>query len=85
MGLKRLGDKARGLLTEGDEEDELEKGLGVGRKQRKKRKGGRTGSIGPAKQMSMEELAIEVDEIGLDKDNLRVRRVGSMFDKQIVS
>lgn len=79
MGLKRLADKARGLLTEGDMEDETERNLGVGRKQRRKRKGARSGSVGPTKQMSMEELAVEVDEIVVDKDNLRVRRVS--FDR----
>lgn len=82
MGLKRLGDKARGLLTEGDDERDLEgetkESLGVGRKARRRRKA-RRGSVGHAagKELSMEELAVQADEIGVDKDNLHVRRVGS--------
>ncbi len=90
IGLKRLGDKARGLLTdineEGEEEDELLGGEGgnvgasasvMDRRRRRRRhlRGGSRGSNSAGGELSLEELERQVEEIGLDKENLRVRRV----------
>lgn len=81
IGLKKLGDQARGLLTEGEEQNEVpdEQGtLVVGRKTKRRRRGhkdSRNHSISGGKELGLEELMRQADEIGMDKDNLRVRRV----------
>lgn len=80
MGLKRLGDQARGLLTEG-EGDEPRRGEGeeegktVGRKSRRRRKGYKDARGPGGRELGLEELMRQADEIGMDKENLRVRRV----------
>lgn len=74
IGLKRLGDRARGLLTEGGEE---EPDLGVGRKGKKRRKGrhSRKSSGGFGGKLHLEDLLQQADEIAQDKENLHVRTV----------
>ncbi|KAI5452577.1 Mitochondrial fission protein [Naganishia albida] len=80
IGLKKLGDQARGLLTEGEEQNEVPDGQGtlvVGRKTKRRRRGHkypRNHSISGGKELGLEELMRQADEIGMDKDNLRVRR-----------
>jgi division protein 1 len=72
IGLKKLGDRARGLLTEGDEAEEGS--LGVGRKSRRKRR-----ERGDARKregkLHLEDLVKQADEIAVDKENLNVRTV----------
>lgn len=81
IGLKKLGDQARGLLTEGEEPTEVQDEQGamvVGRKSKRRRRGhkdSRNHSISAGKELGLEELMRQADEIGMDKDNLRVRRV----------
>jgi division protein 1 len=81
IGLKKLGDQARGLLTEGEEQAEVPDEQGamvVGRKSKRRRRGhkdSRNHSISAGKELGLEELMRQADEIGMDKDNLRVRRV----------
>jgi division protein 1 len=72
IGLKKLGDRARGLLTEGGEED-----LGVGQRGKKRRKGrhSKIGSGGLAGRIHLEDLVQQADEIAQDKENLHVRTV----------
>ncbi|GHJ89793.1 hypothetical protein NliqN6_6195 [Naganishia liquefaciens] len=87
IGLKRLGDRARGLLTEGEGDDDDVFGAAgageqdavaktVGRKSRRRRKGYKDArhAGGGGKELGLEELMRQADEIGMDKDNLRVRR-----------
>ncbi|KAJ9118253.1 Mitochondrial fission protein [Naganishia vaughanmartiniae] len=81
IGLKKLGDQARGLLTEGDREpltkEEEENAMVVGRKAKRRRRGykdARNQSISSGKELGLEELMRQADEIGMDKENLRVRR-----------
>jgi len=71
IGLKKLGDRARGLLTEGDD---AESGLGVGRKSRKKRRE-RVDARKRAGRLHLEDLVKQADEIAQDKENLNVRTV----------
>jgi division protein 1 len=82
IGLKKLGDQARGLLTEADREpmtkEEEENAMVVGRKAKRRRRGykdSRNQSISSGKELGLEELMRQADEIGMDKENLRVRRV----------
>ncbi|AAW46166.1 hypothetical protein CNBK1470 [Cryptococcus deneoformans B-3501A] len=78
IGLKKLGDRARGLLTEkGEDEEDGE--LGVGRhavkKRRKKRESRRfTEGRHLEGKLRLEDLAKQADEIGQDKENLHVRQ-----------
>lgn len=78
IGLKKLGDRARGLLTEISEEDS-EGELGVGRKNKKRRKDrqGRNRSNSLQGKMHLEDLVQQADEIAKDKDNLQVRTVST--------
>ena len=71
IGLKKLGDRARGLLTEGEDADQ---GLGVGRKSRKKRRE-RGDARKRAGRLHLEDLVKQADEIAQDKENLNVRTV----------
>lgn len=86
IGLKKLGDQARGLLTEGDGEAEAQDettAMVVGRKSKRRRRGhkdARNHSISSGKELGLEELMRQADEIGMDKENLRVRRVGELFE-----
>lgn len=72
IGLKKLGDRARGLLTEGGEEE-----LGVGQRGKRRRKGrhSKIGSGGFAGKIHLEDLVQQADEIAQDKENLHVRTV----------
>jgi division protein 1 len=75
IGLRRLGDRARGLLTERGEDDEVE-GLGVGRKTRKKRRKTRLSEGRHLEgKLHLEDLLKQADEIAQDKENLGVREV----------
>lgn len=71
IGLKKLGDRARGLLTEGEETEE---GLGVGRKSRRKRRE-RVDARKREGRLHLEDLVKQADEIAVDKENLNVRTV----------
>lgn len=80
IGLKRLGDQARGLLTEGDGDGDIivaEDAKTVGRKSRRRRRGYKDARHAGGKELGLEELMRQADEIGMDKENLRVRRVSS--------
>lgn len=82
LGLKRLGDRARGLLTEGEEqtEAELEEERSRARKARRRkmrkgRGGGTTATdLAVMEGLGIDELTRQVKEIAIDKDNLRVRK-----------
>lgn len=78
IGLKKLGDRARGLLTEVEEGDE-ESELGVGRKHKKRRRDrqGRNRSNSLQGKLHLEDLVQQADEISQDKENLHVRTVSS--------
>ena len=73
IGLKRLGDRARGLLTDGNEE-EMTDGAGRRSRRRKHRRGGSFGRAGTSK-LRLEDLVQQADEIAQDKENLHVRTV----------
>lgn len=79
MGLKRLGDRARGLLTEGGEEGEgSESSHDGGRKSRRKAREKRRAAEGKnakGKKYHLEDLVKQADEIAQDKDNLQTRTV----------
>ena len=79
IGLKKLGDRARGLLTEkGEDEDDGELGVGrhAAKKKRKKRESRRfTEGRHLEGKLRLEDLAKQADEIGQDKENLHVRQV----------
>lgn len=78
MGLKRLGDRARGLLTEGDEDAGSESSLDMGRKSRRKAREKRRmqeGNKHSKGKLHLEDLVKQADEIALDKDNLDTRTV----------
>ena len=87
IGLKKLGDRARGLLTqEGEEQTELEleeerqrARKSRRRRLRKGRGGGGEGAreLGIMEGLGLDELTKQVKEIAVDKDNLRVRKVGT--------
>lgn len=77
MGLKRLGDRARGLLTEGNgEEGEGSESShdGTRRSRRKAREKRRAGEA-KSKNYHLEDLVKQADEIAQDKDNLQTRSV----------
>ncbi|RXK39116.1 mitochondrial division protein 1 [Tremella mesenterica] len=75
IGLKRLGDRARGLLTEKAEEDENE--LGVGRKTRRRRRAREARRLSEGRNLEgklhLEDLVQQAEEIAQDKENLQVR------------
>lgn len=82
LGLKKLGERARGLLTdrqqgeEGSDTDSL--GLGVGRRRKKRReREWRSTSLGKQIEgkLHLEDLVKQADEIAKDKENLQVRTV----------
>ena len=85
IGLKKLGDRARGLLTQEGEEQtelELEEERQRARKSRRRRlRKGRGGAAEGARELGimeglgLDELTKQVKEIAVDKDNLRVRKV----------
>lgn len=79
IGLKKLGDKARGLLTDGGEDGSDAESLGVGRKMRKRRRDREMRKTSLGRQIEgrlhLEDLVKQADEIAKDKENLRVRTV----------
>lgn len=78
LGLKKLGDRARGLLTEGGEEQDGELAIGRKSRRRKKKRDARRNSSGHLEsKLHLEDLLQQADEIAQDKDNLRIRQVGS--------
>jgi division protein 1 len=77
IGLKKLGDRARGLLTERDDGQEDIDGLGVGRKHRKRRRTRMSEGRHLEGKMHLEDLLKQADEIAQDKENLHVRTVCS--------
>lgn len=84
LGLKKLGDRARGLLTnEGEEQTELEleEERSRARKSRRRRlrkgrgsKGDSAREAGVVEGLGLDELTRQVKEIAVDKDNLVVRK-----------
>jgi division protein 1 len=76
LGLKQLGERARGLLTEGGEDAAASSQLAIGRKsrRRKKKRESRRHSTGETK-LHLEDLLQQADEIAQDKENLRIRQV----------
>jgi division protein 1 len=74
IGLKKLGDRARGLLTEGEVDEQQDRdGLGVGRRRKKRRE--RKDSRRLEGKLHLEDLVKQADEIAQDKENLNVRTV----------
>ncbi|KAK4688019.1 hypothetical protein P7C73_g2094, partial [Tremellales sp. Uapishka_1] len=75
LGLKLLGDRARGLLTERGEEDD--DGLGVGKKQKRRRRARESRRISEGRHLEgklhLEDLLQQADEIAQDKENLNTR------------
>lgn len=74
LGLKQLGDRARGLLTEGGAEAEHNETTKKSRRRRKMRES-RRATMAPETKLHLEDLLQQADEIALDKDNLCVRQV----------
>ena len=75
LGLKKLGMNARGLLTEQEDQDDVEDGdVIVVRGTTGKKKRGRE-SLSATKTLGKEELARQTQEIMRDKENIHVRRV----------
>ncbi|KAL7418917.1 Mitochondrial fission protein [Cryptotrichosporon argae] len=77
IGLKKLGDQARGLLTQADDgpgNGELD--LGVGRKKRRRHRQARrvSGDRHLEGKLHLEDLVQQADEIAQDKENLHVRQ-----------
>jgi len=78
LGLKKLGDRARGLLTEGDSGDEGELAIGRKSRRRKKKRDARRNSAGHLEsKLHLEDLVQQADEIAQDKENLRIRQVST--------
>ena len=81
LGLKKLGDRARGLLT--DRADEEPDSLGVGRKTRRRKKAREARRISEGRvlegKLHLEDLVQQADEIAQDKENLAVRTVSPSF------
>jgi len=75
IGLKKLGDRARGLLTERDKDGGSEDSLGVGRKSRRKKRARISESRNLEGKLHLEDLLKQADEIAQDKENLHVRTV----------
>lgn len=75
IGLKKLGDRARGLLTERDEDAGSEDSLGVGRKLKRKKRARISESRHLEGKLHLEDLVKQADEIAQDKENLQVRTV----------
>ena len=75
IGLKKLGDRARGLLTEHEEDGNSKDSLGVGRKSRKKKRARISESRHLEGRLHLEDLLKQADEIAQDKENLHVRTV----------
>lgn len=83
IGLKRLGDRARGLLTDGEMAGQEENELEMGRRSRRRRKARENkrqgdGRGGIESKLHLEDLVKQADEIAQDKENLSVRTVGPL-------
>ncbi|WVN87329.1 mitochondrial division protein 1 [Cryptococcus depauperatus CBS 7841] len=90
IGIKKLGDRARGLLTEkgeeGNEDGELNVGRKAAKKRRKKREKRRISEgRGLEGKLTLEDLARQAEEIGQDKENLHVRQSLIQFEITEVS
>ena len=80
LGLKKLGDRARGLLTEagedGDPRDQQELEMGRKSTRRKARERRRVQDAhGGRGKLCLEDLVKQADEIAQDKENLHTRTV----------
>ncbi|WVW81730.1 mitochondrial division protein 1 [Kwoniella bestiolae CBS 10118] len=76
LGLKKLGDRARGLLTNHEEAEEGELDIGRKAKRRKRQRESRRVSEGRHLEgkLHLEDLVQQADEIQQDKENLHVRQ-----------
>ena len=83
MGLKAMGNSARGLLIEGDPGLDSDKEGLVSKDARKARRA--AAAKGKAIPLSMEELQAQLDEIENDKENISVRRVGHLAHFPVLS
>lgn len=72
LGLKAMGEQARGLLTEGDVDDE-EASAFQSKEARKARRA--NAARGKEEPLSADELMKQNEEIMLEKENINVRRV----------
>ena len=81
MGLKSMGNSARGLLTEGEPEAETEAGRPISREARKARRS--AAAKGKEIPLSISELQHQLDDILVDKENLSVRRVSGILTAKI--
>lgn len=81
LGLKALGDRARGLLTDGSDEVEAqhEAKRKDKRSRRKKLRERRSTMAHLEGKLHLEDLLQQADEIAQDKDNLAVRQVGLWY------
>jgi division protein 1 len=85
LGLKKLGDRARGLLTEGCEDgdprdqQELEMGRKSTRRKARERRRVQDAHGGRGK-LCLEDLVKQADEISQDKENLHTRTVSVIGD-----
>lgn len=77
IGLKKLGDRARGLLTEREDDAPSEDSLGVGRKSRRKKRARMSEGRHLEGKLHVEDLLKQADEIAQDKENLHVRTVSA--------
>lgn len=74
LGLKKLGMSARGLLTEEEDQEDVEDDVVIVRGNPGEKKKGRE-SLSARKTLGREELTRQTQEIMRDKENLHVRRV----------
>lgn len=84
MGLRAMGDNARGLLTEGSGGETSDSG---GIFQSKEMRKARRSLVAGKKDeipLGIDELQNQVDEISVEKENLNIRRVSSHEDSVIV-
>ncbi|WWC85751.1 mitochondrial division protein 1 [Kwoniella dendrophila CBS 6074] len=90
LGLKKLGDKARGLLTNDNDNDsndnEEESHLDIGRKAKRRKRQRESRRISEARHLEgklhLEDLVQQADEIQQDKENLHVRQ--SLIHAEII-
>ncbi|WVQ64748.1 mitochondrial division protein 1 [Kwoniella botswanensis] len=78
LGLKKLGDRARGLLTNHEEDQEGEGELDIGRKAKRRKRQRESRRISEGRHLEgklhLEDLVQQADEIQQDKENLHVRQ-----------
>lgn len=78
LGLKKLGDRARGLLTDGMEEERdeiIEMGRKSSRRRAREKRRSQAGSSHFKSKLHLEDLVKQADEIAQDKENLHTRTV----------